>query len=599
MHIMLSVVRSPQWATDGGHTGMPTDTQAFANFMRQVATRYRGRVSAYEVWNEPNLAHESGGKPGDPAVYLATLQAAYPAIKQADPCALVLAAPMAATNNPDPTVASEDLPFYEQLYTLDDGAFLQVADAIAVHPGAGQHPPAAHWGIDNPHHSHYYFRHIERIHSLMQRYGDTRQVWITEVGWTVTEAEGAPLPVSEEQQAQYLVDMLWYVRQRYPWVAGVLLWNLNFSLVAPANDEKTTFSILRDDWSVRPAFIALQHNIPALRDLDQPPLLSADATHTYAWNFPGRGGMYSTPLQHPNGTLYAISPTGTLVWDYQAPGIISSAPARAPDGTLYVANSASMLVALLADGTEMWSIRLRSPVRGSPIVANSHLFTVNRIGEIQAFDTTGQEVWKRDVEMETTPLAVARDGTLLVGQANGHILNLTLDNQLLWRTPIGDELWANLTPTPDGGVVVATARGQVVMLDGTGQVRWRIELGIPVVAQPLVVTGDANWWGETGQQVVIAARDGSLIALDAASGERLWRFATGSDLRAAPAQSSDGMLYVGTEDERLLAITPAGEMRWYAHLRGAIRAPPFVAADGTLYVATTAGRLYAFQRGEQ
>ncbi|NJN67090.1 MAG: glycoside hydrolase family 5 protein [Chloroflexaceae bacterium] len=194
LHIMLSVVRSPAWATATGHSGLPDDPTTLATFLQQVATRYRGRVSAYEIWNEPNLAHESGGVPGDPATYLATLQAAYPAIKAADPCALVLAAPLAATNQADPAVAADDLPFYEALYELDDGAFRYAADAVAIHPGAGPYPPEARWPASDPQQSHHYFRHIERVHDLMHQQGDPRPVWITEVGWNVSPARGPRNP---------------------------------------------------------------------------------------------------------------------------------------------------------------------------------------------------------------------------------------------------------------------------------------------------------------------------------------------------------------------------------------------------------------------
>ncbi|NJO07464.1 MAG: cellulase family glycosylhydrolase [Chloroflexaceae bacterium] len=187
VQLMLSVVRSPPWATTTGHTGLPDDPAAFENFMRKLAERYRGRVAAYQIWNEPNLSHEGGGTPVEPAQYLATLQAGYRAVKEVDPCALVVSAALAATHNPDPTVAREDLPWLEALYQLEDGAFLRAADIVGVHTGAGTNSPDVAW--TQPDESHFYFRHIERTRELMQRYGDTRQVWLTEYGWTVTRAK--------------------------------------------------------------------------------------------------------------------------------------------------------------------------------------------------------------------------------------------------------------------------------------------------------------------------------------------------------------------------------------------------------------------------
>ncbi len=596
LRIMLSVVRSPAWATSTGHSGLPDDPTTLATFLRQLATRYRGRVSAYEIWNEPNLSHESGGAPGDPATYLATLQAAYPAIKEADPCALVLAAPLAATNQPDPAVATDDLPFYEALYALDEGAFLHVADVVAVHPGAGPHPPGARWPADAPQQSHHYFRHIERVHDLMRQHGDTRPVWITEVGWNTSPAEGAPEPVSEEEQSRYLVDTLWMVRQSYPWVGGVFVWNLNFSVITEPGDEKAGFSILNPDWSIRPAYLTLQMNVNALQDIERPPLLSAGAAAAYAWTFPGRGPMRSPPLLAPDGTIYAISdpgtlyaitPAGTLQWAYHASGMVSSTPARAPDGTLYLGDSSSLLTALHPDGRVAWTVRLRSPLRGSPVFHDGHLYGVTSVGEVVAFDEEGQEVWTRDLESETTPLALSSDGLLLVGTAAGSILKMGTDGEVPWNTELEQELWPPLTPDRSGGVVVATVDGDVVVLDRRGSVVTTDRVGVPIEAAPLIGQDDPR-------AVFVAARDGVLHAL----GTQPWQVPTGSDLRGPPVQSEAGILYLGTEDERLLALDGRGHLLWQAHLRGAIHAPPVLGADGKmLYVATMSGRLYAFSLG--
>lgn len=602
LRIMLSIVRSPEWATSEGHTGLPDDPSTLARFLGEVAARYRGRVSAYEIWNEPNLAHESGGAPGDPSRYLATLQASYRAIKAADPCALVLSAPLAATQNPEPDVATDDLPFFEALYTLEKNTFLRSADLVAVHPGAGPHHPDERWPANAPGESHHYFRHIERIHQIMQRHGDQRQVWITEVGWTVEQAHGAPQPVSEQQQADYLVDMLWRVRQRYPRVSGVFVWNLNFAVITPPGDEKATFGILNPDWSLRPAFRSLQHNVAPLRDADEPPFLTRDAAYRFAWTFPGRGALRSRLLHAPGGaiyatsapaTLYAVSPTGRLLWQHNAPGMVSSAPARAPDGALYLADSSGTLAALAPGGAARWSKQLAAPLRGGPIVHHGHVYALTTPGEIDAFTEAGKEVWTFDLEGETTPLALSSDGALLVGTAAGDIVKVEVGGSRgreAWRASVGGDLWAPPVPDKQGGAYVATARGQVVAVDEQGRIRWQTDLRAPMVAPPLV--------GGNGR-VYAATREGSLVALVASDGAEIWRLETGSDLRATPAQGRGGTLYLGTEDERLLAVDGRGNILWQAHLRGAVRVSPLPTPGGTLYVATASGRLYALEPAER
>ena len=257
LKLLLTVVRSAPWADPSG--GLPDDRVGFAGFMQVLATRYQGRVAAYEIWNEPNLAVENGGVPATPADYLATLAAAYSAIKAADPCALVVSAALAATSTGDSAMAVNDVSFFEQLYQLEDGLFLRVADIVAMHPGGGPFAPKDAWPAGKAEQSARYFRHIERLRELMERYADPRQVWITEVGWSIAKAPGAPAPpVTQRQQGDFLVAALRYTRANYPWVSAIFVWNLNFAVTGQATDEKSTFGLLNPDWSPRHGYLAVQ-----------------------------------------------------------------------------------------------------------------------------------------------------------------------------------------------------------------------------------------------------------------------------------------------------------------------------------------------------
>jgi polysaccharide biosynthesis protein PslG len=260
LRLLVSVVRSAPWADPSG--GLPDDRAGFAGFMQVLAARYKGRVAAYEVWNEPNLAVENGGVPATPADYLATLAAAYPAIKAGDRCALVVSAPLAATSTGDSAVAVNDVAFFEELYKLEGGLFLRVADLVGMHPGGGPFAPKDSWPAERPEQSARYFRHIERLRALMERYGDPRQVWITEVGWSVAKAPGAPAPpVTPRQQGDFLVAALRYTRDHYPWVSAIFVWNLNFAVTGQPDDEKSTFGLLNPDWSPRHAYLAVQDHL--------------------------------------------------------------------------------------------------------------------------------------------------------------------------------------------------------------------------------------------------------------------------------------------------------------------------------------------------
>ena len=91
---VLGVLNStPSWAIAPGqpvtYSTPPASDAQLAAFASQVASRYAGKISAYEVWNEPNSYYGYYPTP-DAAGYTRMLQAVYPAIKAADPNATVV-----------------------------------------------------------------------------------------------------------------------------------------------------------------------------------------------------------------------------------------------------------------------------------------------------------------------------------------------------------------------------------------------------------------------------------------------------------------------------------------------------------------------------
>ena len=49
------------------------------------------------------------------------------------------------------------------------------------------------------------------------------------------------------------------IAKGWGWVGPMFLWNLNFGPVSGRHDEKAAFGIVRENWSMRPAFAALAH----------------------------------------------------------------------------------------------------------------------------------------------------------------------------------------------------------------------------------------------------------------------------------------------------------------------------------------------------
>ena len=275
IRLLFSVVAAPRWArpdkTDFSVPGPPADAADLARLMGLMAERYRGRVHAYEVWNEQNLAREWGGV-GRPsaAEYVRLLAATYKAIKTADPEALVVAGALTPAGDVDlgqGIMARDDRAFLREMYRA---GVAPVSDAIGVHPSGFNNPPdddpqsSTTRGSEFKGHWSFYYRNFENYRAIMEEFGDAaKQLWFTEFGW----ASGPkPAPeykyaqeISEEQQAQYLVRAF-ELAQTQGFVGAMFLWNLNYAPSADPDDVqgKRVFSLLRPDWSLRPAYLALQ-----------------------------------------------------------------------------------------------------------------------------------------------------------------------------------------------------------------------------------------------------------------------------------------------------------------------------------------------------
>jgi hypothetical protein len=263
--LMLILLRAPQWASPNG--GIPKDKQLYATFVSKVASRYKGKVAAYEVWNEANLAGETGGTV-NAGEYVELLKAAFPAIKAADPNAIVVYGGLTPTGENNPALAIDDAVYLKQSYAYNNGEVKKYFDVLGVHATGTLNPPDTLFPdkpgpgpgyFDN---RSFYFRRAEDLRKVMEDAGDgQKQVWITEFGWTTKNAaKGYEYGqyVSEEQQAEYLVGAYDWAKQHWPWVGVMFLWNLNFSTVSAPDDEKTPWSIIYADYSPRPAYDALK-----------------------------------------------------------------------------------------------------------------------------------------------------------------------------------------------------------------------------------------------------------------------------------------------------------------------------------------------------
>ncbi|MAG36308.1 MAG: hypothetical protein CL878_08700 [Dehalococcoidia bacterium] len=275
LKVLLSVAAAPHYYAAG--PGRPHYIpDQLAEFMVMLATRYRGRVHAYEPWNEPNLMGEGALSriwPEGPAECVAIQRAAYRAIKATDPKAIIVFPALAPTGigeqpGSDRSQALDDRIFLEQVYRVNEGEIRGYFDVLGVHSYGFNNPPGD-WldlqtvsttGFKN--HPSFYFRRFTQLRDVLLDHGDDKPLWITELGWTSCRLP-APghefcLDNSEAQRARYLAAALEMLETQHPYIQAAFFWNLNFRSVVPETDQKWGYGLISADNTATPAYAALR-----------------------------------------------------------------------------------------------------------------------------------------------------------------------------------------------------------------------------------------------------------------------------------------------------------------------------------------------------
>jgi Glycosyl hydrolase family 10 len=203
MEVTFTLGQPPSWAcTDGDNnpgtdynynTPDPAHPKYWEDFCTALATRYKGEISSYEIWNEP------------PGYYLGTAsqlayltQEASVAIKAVDPAAKIVSASC---------TGSENILWFDSYFSA-----LQSIDALSSIDIVGYHlyvsgPPENMVDL------------AQQVRSLMFKYGvGNLPLWDTETTWnsyvdavTGSGVAGGPsgpaTPMPSKQQAGYLTRM--------------------------------------------------------------------------------------------------------------------------------------------------------------------------------------------------------------------------------------------------------------------------------------------------------------------------------------------------------------------------------------------------------
>lgn len=311
--------------------------------------------------------------------------------------------------------------------------------------------------------------------------------------------------------------------------------------------------------------------------------VSEDGRGTADW--PNYRGNARLTGEVPGRLPAAVKPG----WTFRTGGAIKSSPV-VHDDLVFTGSTDGFLYAVrLDDGKQSWAFQADGPIEAPPLYDSGSVFVSSVKGTLYSLDArTGGLNW------------IYRTGDRIVGSANSihhgdnHYLVAGSHDNFLYCLDMktGAVIWTyetesyiNGTPSVDGDTVIFGGCDGLchIVSARTGQSVAAIEAGSYVAGSIAVKNGLA----------VFGNYDGELIGVDIPGTQIRWRFG-GDD--TGPFMSSpairNNLVIAGSQDNRIYCIAAAtGRKVWDFATRGKVNGSP-IAGERTVVAASTDGWVY-------
>ncbi len=238
INIMARLSNPPAWTraltNTVGAFAPPDDLTDYGDFVEAVVSRYKGRIPAYQIWNEPNIYPEWGEYPISAEAYTDLLKEGYNRVKKVDPEAIVVMGALAATIELDrqrrydangwPTSPGglSDVLFLQQMYDAGAAPYFDVLAMQGYGLWSGPTDRRMQPRVLN-------FSRPLYVREVMVRNGDAHKpIWLSELGWNAVPPESGIPPiygqVTLEQQARYAALAYQRLEAEWPWLGVGFYW---------------------------------------------------------------------------------------------------------------------------------------------------------------------------------------------------------------------------------------------------------------------------------------------------------------------------------------------------------------------------------------
>jgi outer membrane protein assembly factor BamB len=288
-------------------------------------------------------------------------------------------------------------------------------------------------------------------------------------------------------------------------------------------------------------------------------------------------------------------------------------------GQVFTMDSQARVTAMTTGGQVIWTRDLTRPgdraedaSGGGLAVQGNRLFVASAFGQLYALDAaSGGTIWVQELDAVASgaPTVVGDVVTLITRDARAWGIDVN-NGRVRWERPGARSnvgiVGASSPAIADGRVILPFTSGEITALTlNTGETQWFTSLAGrrigPVFAQILDIGGDPVI---AGNRIYLANTSGRTVAVDAATGQRVWTVDEGA---FDPVWVEGGSVFLISDRNELLRLSAeTGERIWGVELpffepvRRARRLKDVyvhygpVMAGGRLLVASDDGLLRSF-----
>ncbi|MEJ2484134.1 MAG: PQQ-binding-like beta-propeller repeat protein [Anaerolineales bacterium] len=217
------------------------------------------------------------------------------------------------------------------------------------------------------------------------------------------------------------------------------------------------------------------------------------------------------------------------------------------------------------------------------IAYNQAIYSIDLTDEGDQIDTFPAEP-VRGGTFYHAPLLL-EDGTMIEGSYNNKIYSIDLESGAVkefFNTT--KNRWIASLVFEDGLIYAPNSNGTLYAINLDGESPWNVETGAAIWAKPLLDNG----------RLYIASQDHYLYAINASTGNEIWKTDLGASAVNSPVMDENGTLYIGSFGRKVFAInSDSGSVEWEFDTQGWVWGSPILGVDNTLYATDLDANLYA------